>query len=198
MSRNENANLVLRTIDIQMVFGYSSLLSNANNDMGTFQSRGQYLVWKNVNIRHLLGPLWDKYEMFNLSLKTVIKASSSATNNNYACSIWMTGLNFINRTYDIKTKTLTREACVGGCDLFAPSTATGTGAVFHFEKYNAMFRKGNPIVDLTIQLKNSDGNVYTFNDGRVEMANATNGHMEFIFDIYPIKGYETKPNQRLF
>jgi hypothetical protein len=196
-SKYENARLVLRTIDIQMYGGgaYDATLNNVDNEFGTIQSRGQYLVWKNINIKALLGELWDKYTMFNLSLRTVCKSCAIFNNNAHQHTIWMTGLNWINRSYSIVTKTQNREACVGASDLLAGSNTAGTVIVSHFTKYAAMFRKGNPIVDLSIQLKNSDGTVYNNNDGRIEIASTISGHMDLIFEIYGVKGYEVNPNQ---
>lgn len=199
MSRYESSSLILRTIDIQMYNNgtYNAALGNVNNEFGSIQSRGQYCSFNNIDLKAILGTMWDKYDMFNLRLTTIIRNPGSYTNNSQWCStIWCTGLNFVNSTYDIRTKTLTQEACIGGCNF--ASTATN-GDVFHQTGNTTMFKKGHEIVNLTIQLKNSDGKFYVAatNNGRNEISINFGGHMEFIFDIYGVKGYETNPNQTL-
>lgn len=197
MSRYESSSLILRTIDIQMYDNgnYNASLGYVNNEFGSIQSRGQYFSWNNINLKAVLGTMWDKYDMFNLCLKTIIRNPASSANNSQFCStIWCAGLNFINSTYDIRTKTLTQEACIGGANFV--STATN-GDVFHQTGNTTMFKKGNDIVNLTIQLKNSDAtfSVGATNNGRNEISINTGGHMELIFDIYGVKGYETNPKQ---
>ncbi len=85
METRENAGLVLRTIEIQMFGGgaYSTGLVNIDNEIGTIQSNGQYLVFKNINMRQVLGTLYDKYDMFNVCLRTYLSSpnTGSAINN---------------------------------------------------------------------------------------------------------------------
>ena len=194
--RAETSKLVLRTIAIQTFNNgeFNLTIANIDNECGTIQSRGQYVLWKQINLKALLGEMWNKYNMFNLVLRTVVKNPGTNSNTNFAHTLWMTGLNFVNRNYNIVTKGLANDTCVGAVNLFADNQF-GNGNVHHFTGYAAMFRKGNPIVNLSIQLKNSNGIVYALNDGRIEISNANGGHFELIFDIYGVKGYEVNPNQ---
>lgn len=192
METRENAGLVLRTIDIQtynnkqFYFG----LDNIDNDIGTIESNGQYLVFKNINMRQVLGTLYDKYDMFNVSLRTYLSTANTAVAiNNVACSIWLSGLSWVNQTYSVKTKTFNTEACIGGCNF---STTTANGQVTHHSGNTAMFRKGPPDnVTLVIELKNSVGQLTGGADGRIEKIVADIGHQQFIFDFYGVDGYET-------
>jgi hypothetical protein len=151
------ARLVLRTIDIQTfnngVFNVST--NNVNNAFGSIQSRGQYFLWKDVNMKQLLGSLWDRYTMFNLCLRTIIKQPVTNASNNMMSTIWMTGLNWVNNSYSIVSKDLVNEACVGGCNFYseAYNNGVGNGNVFHQSANSTMFKRGNPITDLSIQLK---------------------------------------------
>jgi hypothetical protein len=194
--RAETSKLVLRTIAIQTFNNgeFNLTIANVDNECGTIQSRGQYVLWKQINIKALLGEMWNKYNMFNLVLRTAVKNPGTNVNTFFAHTLWMTGLNFVNRNYSIVTKGLTNETCVGGVNLIS-GNASQDGNVHHFTGYSAMFRKGNPIVDLSIQLKNSIGTVFTNNDGRIEISQSNGGHFELIFDIYGVKGYEVKPYQ---
>jgi hypothetical protein len=192
MSRNNQcARLHLRTFDIQTYNGgvYNiSLQNNVNNEFGNIQSRGQWIQWRNVNIRHLMGDLWDKYSMFNLCLKTIVRSNRAALVG-MSCSIWMTGLNWVNQSYSVTTKSFTREACIGA-ENFILSVTDGDVANYT-NTHKLMFKRGNPVVDLTIELKNSVGGFAVGSDGRTEKINTPNGHCEYIFEIYGVKGYET-------
>jgi hypothetical protein len=190
MEARENAGLVLRTIDIQLGGGgaYRAELINADNDIGTIQSNAQYLVFKNINMRMVLGTLWDKYDMFNICLRTVAVSTSGVAINGVSCSIWMSGLNWVNQTYSVKTKTLVNECCLGGNNYITTNT---NGSVNHFPANSAMFRKGKEITDLVIELKGSTGAVVVGDDGRAEKNAADFGHQQYIFDIYGVDGYET-------
>jgi hypothetical protein len=191
MEARENAGLVLRTIDIQTGTGgtYRADLINADNEIGTIQSNGQYLVFKNINMRILLGTLWDKYDMFNICLRTIALSTTGTAINGVSCSIWMSGLNWVNQTYSVKTKTLVNECCLGGNNYITTNT---NGSVNHLPTNSAMFRKGKEITDLVIELKGSSGtNVVIGGDNRIEKSAGVFGHQQYIFDIYGVDGYET-------
>ena len=87
MSISQNASLVLCT----------------NN--GTSNTNKTSTTWNNINLRTLLGDMYDKYDMFNLCLNTV--ATATATSNIYKSFndsnviIRVSGIPFINNTYNI-------------------------------------------------------------------------------------------------
>jgi hypothetical protein len=87
MSNLQNASLVLST---------NNGISNTNKTSTT---------WNNINLRTLLGDMYDKYDLFNLCLNTV--ATGTALSNIYKnpadCNviIRINGLPFINNTYNI-------------------------------------------------------------------------------------------------
>jgi len=189
----ENAGLVLRTIDIQMFNGgaFSNAgLTNIDNEIGAIESNGQYLVFKQIDMKQVLGTLYDKYDMFNVRLRTYLSSpNSTGAINNVACSIWLSGLNFVNQTYNIKTKNLNTQACIGGCNF---STTTVNGQVTNYQANIAMFRKGPPdVTDLAIELKNSFGTIVAGGDGRIEKIQGDIGHQQYIMDFYGVEGYET-------
>ena len=193
MEARENAGLVLRTYDIQTFedqADYNAALLNADNEIGTIQSNGMYLVFKNINIRMVLGTLWDKYEMFNICLRTIVSAhNTNNAVNGASCSIWMTGLNWVNQSYSVRTKTMVNECCIGGNNYIA---SNANGGVNHFPANSAMFRKGKEVTDLVIELKNSvGGNPVNGANGRLEKIAVDLGHQQYIFDFYGVDGYET-------
>ena len=85
----ENTTLVLRTADS------SSSLSNSVN------------TWNNINLRYLMGNMYDKYEKFNLCLVNISTGASNATLGNSTddlnVSVNISGLPFINQTYNSST-----------------------------------------------------------------------------------------------
>lgn len=191
METRENAGLVLRTIDIQTYNGqnFSTSLYDTDNELGTISDNGQFLIFKGINMRQVLGTLYDKYDMFNVSLRTYLSApNSTASVNNVACSLWLTGLNWVNQTYSVKTKNFNTEACIGGCNFQATTT---NGQVTHHSSNTAMFRKGPPdVTDLIIEFKNSAGTIVA-NATKYEKISQDIGHQQFIFDFYGVDGYET-------
>jgi hypothetical protein len=192
MEARENAGLVLRTYDIQTFLAqadYNAVLANADNEIGTIESNGQYLVFKNINMRLVLGTLWDKYDMFNICLRTVALSHNQNAINGMCCSIWMSGLNWVNQSYSVRTKTMVNECCIGGNNYVATNA---NGGVNHFPANSAMFRKGKEVTDLSIELRNSvGGNPVNGADGRLEKILADLGHQQYIFDFYGVDGYET-------
>ena len=88
MNNNQIASLVLNN-----VYGFSN---NANKTSTT---------WNNINLRTLLGDMYDKYDTFNICLDTVTSASSLhyiyATPNDTQVNLRLSGLPLINNTYNI-------------------------------------------------------------------------------------------------
>ena len=58
-------SLVLRTSDLTV---------NATNQYGTVDQYRTTYTWNNINLRTVLGDMYDKYDTFNLCLNTVSSA----------------------------------------------------------------------------------------------------------------------------
>jgi hypothetical protein len=114
--------------------------------------------WPNINIRTLLGPMYDKYDLFNLSLESILISNPQhivvAGNNVYAGNtgddqmvlISMSGLPFLNSTYNVRT------GCNGSSTILS-STYIGNNGQSSFITYNDIFRtfgKAADIVNITI------------------------------------------------
>jgi hypothetical protein len=100
----ENANLVLRTYDLP-------LIANANQ-YGFKNPFKTSFTWKNINLRTLLGPMYDKYDTFNLSLVTIVSAvcdtaanlgvgGNAVSSDTLVNVINISGLPFLNNTYSV-------------------------------------------------------------------------------------------------
>ena len=103
----------------------ASLVLSTNN--GTSNNNRTSTTWNNINLRTLLGDMYDKYDMFNLCLNTV--ASGTALSNIYKapadCNVIMrvSGLPFINNTYNIGSSSNTNTPnCTIASFTFGNST----------------------------------------------------------------------------
>ena len=92
-------------------------------------SRSQ-CVWYNINLRLLLGDLYDKFNTFNLCLTSISSgAPSESIGTNYLnsdidnghLSVYISGLPFINNTYSVYNRNNIAEAPIG---VFTYPTAT--------------------------------------------------------------------------
>ena len=92
----ENTTLVLRTFD-------------ANTSL-----QNTYYVWENINLRNLMGNMYDKYEKFNLCLTSISSTNANATLGTLLEDTMVvaniSGLPFINQTYNTKTGNNTNTA----------------------------------------------------------------------------------------
>jgi hypothetical protein len=164
---NECASFVLRTSDA---------VSNAVLTSHT---------WKNINLRTLMGDMYDKYDLF--MLKPILAATSATPPSAWGLDVNdritilnISGLPFVNNTYNASTLTSSSSAIFGTLltRLGGIPTTTNGGSILTFGKYQEL-------VDLTIFysrfVKNASGNYQT---------QATVGnpfpHFVFSFNIYGI------------
>ena len=86
MSTNLNASLVLSTT------------TSSNNTSRTS------FTWNNINLRMLLGDMYDKYDRFNLCLNTISSGLSDAyfgTQADAQVLVRVSGLPWVNNSYNI-------------------------------------------------------------------------------------------------
>jgi hypothetical protein len=103
MDDNQSVLLVLKTSDL--ISGVSKNSTNAN------------MTWNNINLRHLLGDMWDKYENFNLQLVSI----NSGNQGNVislpgglfnSLNINISGFDFT--AYDTGRKLITQNVIIAG------------------------------------------------------------------------------------
>ena len=185
MSYQDIACLVLKTNVLPM--------DGTTNSYGTSNSMNTIFTWTNINLRTLLGDMFDKYDRFLLLLQNISNCSptlapGSATNDK-CFLINMSGLSFINSNYVQKFQLNT------GSVIICPYLMSGTNA--QSQLYNnfavAPFIKQNDIVNITIN--------YTRIEDDVPVASTTTvyGHVCFIFNIVGLEEYRVKDvmNKRL-
>ena len=97
MSYQEIACLVLKTSVLPM--------DGTTNAYGTSNSTNTIFTWTNINLRTLLGDMFDKYDRYLLllqSISTAVAGTIGTDNDDRSCIINMSGLSFVNSTYSQK------------------------------------------------------------------------------------------------
>ena len=173
MSNAENASLVLKTYDLPQV----------ESNIGVKNLVNTSFTWKNINLRTLLGDMYDKYDYFNLTLNTVASSQCRALTVNFANNdtnqltdlINISGLPWVNQTYNT-AKGCNSGACIMGCYTFVPNQ---TSVQSYYSSNFATFSKNQDIASITI----SYTDVY---DGLSPNTNQSFPEVVFIFDIFGI------------
>lgn len=163
----EHASLVLKP---------HLLTSNATNIYGTCNAGRTIYTFTNINLKSVLGNLYDKYTKFNLILKNVMTEAVNTwgtTAQDQSVIINIAGLNFINN-YEVTSNTNSQLTTLTSI-LFNPS---GSLSVTYNNNCVATFITNGTInIDLTISYQRiSDG----------ATPDGTFGRVLFIFDIVPI------------
>ncbi len=100
---------------------------------------GQSFTWNNINLRTLLGDMWDKYELFNLSLVEMAAGVSVFNSVNLNVAINLSGLSFSNCNYDTNQNVNTNNTIIGKCQFGVEKFVSKTYQGQHFitfDKHN--------------------------------------------------------------
>jgi hypothetical protein len=170
---NESASLVLRTSDLP---------SNSSNNIGSSDQYYTNMTWSNINLRTLLGNIYDKYDKFALVpvayLSNVGDGTFGTTNDDRIVTINISGLPFTNNVYNSSSKTNQVSSTFYVARFVQNTYITGStgGSVL-------TFTKNQELVNLNIfyQRVNLNGN------GNYNVATTTAfPQMVFTFNIYGI------------
>ena len=142
MSDKQHAQLVLRGCD---------LTTNENN-IGVVNNYGTNYTWKNINLRTVLGPMYDKYDVFNLTLKYIASSQPPAalTVDGSNVIINISGLPFLNQTYLQSHNCNTNTAVLGTYNY--PATAKLTSNTCFYSSNYLTFGKNQEMVNINIFL----------------------------------------------
>ena len=168
MSNTACATLILRTSDI----------SATPSTIGVSNANKSQLNWININLRTLLGDLYDKYDTFNLRLTGVngnaLTYGTAAIDRLHVVNI--SGLPWINCTYNTSTKMNTDT-----CQIASFAGGNNTSFNVNFESSAiATFTKCQN-TDITITLLKMDGTTPSMS------ANTLIPRMQFFFIITGVK-----------
>ena len=180
MSYQEIACLVLIT-NTFTTDGTTNAYGSGNSTLSSF-------TWTNINLRTLLGDMFDKYDRYLLLLQNISQALAGAisTVDDKAILINMSGLSFVNSTYIQKLQSNS------GSFIVCPYIVVSGGA--QSQLYNnfavSTFIKQNDIVNISI-------NYTRIKDDAAPTT--TYPHVNFIFNIVGIEEYRVKDvmNNRL-
>ena len=141
----------------QVIFNsYYAVSNNTSNTSFTFN---------NVSLRTILGSLYDEYDTFNLSLNSIMSSYTGAIGNgslfgsalNDTCiMVKMSGLNFINHSYQISSNTNNSNSCV--IANIALSRSVINTFNFYASSIYTFTKSGGDIVNITFDLLRFDNN----------------------------------------
>ena len=188
---SETACLILNTFDISSSITATDFFNKTvDNQFGTIANNRMTLTWKNVNMRQVLGVLYDKYETFNMYLYQVSQgvgfASAPTTGIGALVDIRIKGLQFLNNGYNAVSRNNTNTAFLTSYVLNVTSSTTGTGTVTPmFNPTIITFGKSADCVDINIDMKSTQNQTYP-----TLVSNTSFGTFVFMFKFY---GIPTRP-----
>ena len=185
----ETACLILNTFDINP----SSITTDyynktIDNQYGTIANNRCTLTWKNVDMRRVLGEMYDKYETFNMYLYQINQSvgfggSATCAANQQLVDIRIRGLQFLNNGYNTISRNNTSSAFLTSYVLNLTSNANASiGTVTPmFNPTIVTFGKNSDCVDITIDMKCTYGQAYP----QITL-NQSFGTFVFMFKFYGI------------
>jgi hypothetical protein len=172
---SQTASLVLKSSDL--TFGSSTTV-------GTADANGTTLTWNNINLRVLLGDMYDQYDRFNLNLNTIATNQAAVIGtaaDDRACYITIAGLPWVNNTYNQKTSSNTNTTVIASCVF----TSQGQTTQYYYGNNTTTFIKNQDVCNITISIRK------ILDDASPSTANAFPKIM-FIFDIEGVEAYKVK------
>lgn len=158
------ATLVLRMSDIST----SDTLSNypITNATGSINQNRTGYTFYNVNLRGIVGnDIFDKYDYFNVRISGIVAYMANLPlmllgtidgTSYMCCRVFLSGLNFINNTYNIKNKTNTGSCCIAYYNLNSNSSSPNQALSFD-ESYIYTIKK-TECFNLTFSYLTMDNN----------------------------------------
>ena len=170
-----------------LVLKVSDLTANASNNIGICNAYRTDMTWNNINLRTLLGDLYDKYDLFNLCLKNIVVATSTAASGTLSDDktilINLGGLPFVNQTYNQATNTNLSSIVLS--PFIMASGGPSFNQITNLKQFT--FSKNQDICNIRI-------NYTKVLDGAIPTGTASYPNYVFIFDIYGIPRDEGNKN----
>ena len=176
----ETCSLVLRTSDISNVNLTDASINTdkIDNEIGQIYNDGSTITWRNINPDLLFGDMKDKYTKFNLNLSCYSSRKVAVDLADSDMTFYISGLNWSNQSYSLKSKSITREAVLF-TSLLNNNTVYGDADIINSNTLT--FFKPTSNFDITIDMKNGIGN----------RLNQIMNHQTFVLDIVGCDGYQT-------
>ena len=191
----ETASLILNTYDISQVVSTPTFFYNrtVDNQYGTITDNRFNLTWKNINMRQLLGSMYDKYEKFNIYLYqinqtgTMINSSSAMNFSDLMVDVRISGLPFLDNGYNVVSRNNISSAYLTSYMLNYQNYTNGGLTTYMYNPLILTFGKSTEIVNINIDMKNTLNQQYP----SISLNRALG---QFIF-VFKIKGIpKAEPN----
>ena len=177
MYNEESASLVLKSSDLP---------ANGTNNIGNSDQFYTNMTWSNINLRTLLGSMYDKYDQFALVpvayQSNIGDGNFGATSDDRIVTINIAGLPFTNNVYNTNTKTNQTSSTIYVTRFVQNTFMSGTtgGSVL-------TFTKNQELVNLNIFYQRIAVN----GNGNYNITSTTAyPHVCFTFNIYGINKTE--------
>jgi hypothetical protein len=155
------------------------------NNIGTVKENRSSLTWNNINLRTILGEMYDRYERFNISLNFIGGSATGSTAEtspeNRCFYVQMRGLNFTS-SYDQATRNNNNAVVLTVLNI--PSEALTAWNNTNFTPQYFTFQKQD-LVNINIDLLNIVDNNYYY----PATENTMIGHLIYGFSITGIEDY---------
>ena len=181
MSDKQHAQLVLRGCDLLV----------ANSTAGSVSTGNLNFTWTNINLRTVLGPLYDKYDEFYLTLKYIATGAnpkSFLTADNCNLLLNISGLPFLNQTYN-QPRNCNGTTAIVGAYLFPTAINNASSQCFYSSNY-LIFGKNQELVNINIYYTRVVDCAVPVYDAQ----NCTYAPPVFILDIFGIDKEEGNKN----
>jgi hypothetical protein len=150
------ATLILRGCDI----------TDVESSLGVTNAAHSILTFKNINLRTLLGDMYDQYDTFNLSLTSITNAKTPAAVgptfansdvDNLNLTLYISGLPFINNSYSFTRACNTDTAFLGIYQY--PSVIASTAFRVYNQAGTVTFGKSQETCNITLTFKRVSDNL---------------------------------------
>ena len=170
---SQTASLVLKSSDLTL---------NSSTATGTADQYGTTYTWNNINLRVVLGDMYDQYDRFNLNLNTIATdtVGSIGTSSSDRCTyVTIAGLPWTNNTYNQKTNSNTNSTVIASFNWNTQSQTTQ----YYYGNNTATFGKNQDVCNLTISF-------LKIADNSKPSTAAAFPNIIFIFDIEGVEKYK--------
>jgi hypothetical protein len=150
MTNIRKASLVLKTTDLTTNVTNTLNGTIFSSQYGSFNNKLSSFTWNNINLRTLLGDMYDMFDEFNLCLNTISTAQCSAIDtisDNKNVYIKLGGLPWMNQTYNVKTLNNGNFTNIATFNF----TTADASTQYYYSNNIATFGKSQDSCNLTIE-----------------------------------------------
>lgn len=147
---DRNASLVLKTSDFSTdsAFYYGS---QYNSSRGSCNGKLSSFTWNNINLRTLLGDMYDDYDKFNICLNSITTANANPIIDSSVdvrtVAIKISGLPFVNQTYNVKNGCNSNSTVIATFNFLQNQSTTQ----YYYSNNIATFGKNQELCNITIE-----------------------------------------------